>query len=129
MAILKTICAIAAVVMIGCGGKSDSNVEVVPPRQYQSMLDNDPNAYLVDARKPDEYAAGHLKGAHLINWLDTDTYKQSFEDFDKSKTIYIYCRSGRRSNEAAVWLAGNGYRVVDLKGGILEWNAEGMPTE
>lgn len=93
------------------------------------MLDNDPNAYLVDARKPDEYAAYHLKGAHLINWLDTDTFKQSFEDFDKSKTIYIYCRSGRRSNEAAVWLAGNGYRVVDLKGGILEWNAEGMPTE
>ncbi len=38
MAILKTICAIAAVVMIGCGGKSDSNVEVVPPGNIKVCL-------------------------------------------------------------------------------------------
>ena len=93
------------------------------------MLDKDTNAYLGDARKPDEYAAGHLKGAHLINWLDTDTFKQSFEDFDKSKTIYIYCRSGRRSNEAAVWLAENNYRLVDSIGECMYWNADGMATE
>lgn len=103
------------------------NMEVVSPAVFQQKLHVDDNAYLLDVRKPEEYAQGHLDGAHLINWLDRENFQQAAKLLDKSKTIYLYCRSGRRSNEAASYLAAQGYKVVDMQGGILAWEKDGLP--
>lgn len=91
------------------------------------MLNNDSTAYLLDVRKPEEYSAGHIRDAHLLNWLDSVGFKHGTEGLDKSKTIYVYCRSGRRSNEAANYLADKGFRVVDMEGGILAWEQKNLP--
>ena len=116
-------------VMSACSaGASNPNVKVVSPAEFQTKLAETPDAYLLDVRKPDEYAAGHLNGAHLLNWLDTAGFKKGMASLDKSKTIFVYCRSGRRSNEAADMLAENGYKVIDLKGGILAWEKAGLTT-
>lgn len=113
--------------MTACSAKAtDPNVDVVPPVKFQTMMNDYPNGYLLDVRQPDEYAAGHLKGAHLLNWLDTDSFKKKADNIDKNKTIYVYCRSGRRSNEAATYLAGQGYKVIDMDGGILAWEKDGL---
>ena len=48
-------------------------------------------------------------------------------ELEKNKSIYIYCRCGRRSNEAANYLAEQGYKVVDMDGGILSWSAKNLP--
>lgn len=115
--------------MAACSAKAtDPNVEVVSPVKFQALLKDDPNRYLLDVRQPDEYASGHLKGAHLLNWLDQDSFKKDAASIDKDKTIYVYCRSGRRSNEAANYLAGQGYKVVDMDGGIMAWDKSGMPV-
>lgn len=115
--------------MTACSAKATNpNVEVVPPEVFQSKLAEDTTAYLLDVRKPDEFAAGHVAGAHLHNWLDPETFKEDAKDLDKEKTIYVYCRSGRRSNEAANYLAEQGYRVVDMDGGILAWEKAGLPV-
>lgn len=114
--------------MTACNAKaSNPDVEVVSPEKFQSMENGDPKGYLLDVRQPDEYAAGHLKGAHLLNWLDQDSFRKGADNIDKSKTIYVYCRSGRRSNEAAGYLAGQGYKVIDMDGGILAWEKDGLP--
>lgn len=102
--------------------------EVVSPPEFQTKIAEDKNGYLLDVRKPEEFAAGHLNGAHLLNWLDTDAFKQKAQDLDKEMTIYVYCRSGRRSNEAAHYLAKQGYKVVDMDGGILAWENAGLPV-
>ncbi len=115
--------------MTSCNVKSENpSVVVVSPIEFHTKLGEDADAYLLDVRKPDEFDAAHLKGAHLLNWLDEDSFKQGAENLDKSKTIYVYCRSGRRSNEAASYLAKQGYRVVDMEGGILAWQELGLPV-
>lgn len=103
------------------------NIEVVSPQEYQTKLAEDQNSYLMDVRTPEEYDAGHLKGSHLQNWFDTDGFKQQADKIDKSKTIYVYCRSGKRSSEAARYLSAQGYKVVDMDGGILAWQRARLP--
>lgn len=128
MRIIKIITLLTYLFMTACNAKTVSpEIEIVPPAEFKSRLEKDTNAYLLDVRRPDEFAAGHLKGAHFLNWLDEKTFKKDAVNLDKSKTIYLYCRSGRRSNEAAVYLADKGYKVVDMDGGILAWTENKFP--
>lgn len=114
--------------MTACSAKATGNdVEVVSPTEFQALLKDDPDAYLLDVRRPDEYAAGHLEGAHILNWLDPEAFRKDADSIDKNKTIYVYCRSGKRSNEAAHFLAGKGYKVIDMDGGILAWEHDHLP--
>lgn len=103
-------------------------MEILSPKQFQAKLSHDPSALLLDVRTPAEFAEFHLKGAHLIDWLDTDLFKKEVATLDKTKTLYIYCRSGKRSHEAATYLQSLGYKVVDMDGGILSWIADGLPV-
>ena len=129
MKFLKIFSIVAALFMAGCGVKaSEPGIAVVSPQEFQTKLAEDQDAYLLDVRKPAEFASGHLQGAHLLNWLDTDKFKLDSKSIDKSKTIYIYCRSGRRSNAAATFLSREGYKVVDMDGGILAWEKAGLPV-
>jgi rhodanese-related sulfurtransferase len=104
-------------------------INAVSPQEFQSRLAADTTAYLLDARTATEYAAGHLKGAHQLNWLDSAAFENGAKLLDKSKTIYVYCRSGHRSGLAARYLAVRGYNIVDMKGGYLAWTAAGLETE
>lgn len=129
MKFMKIFSLIATLFMTACSAKATNpNVEVVSPQEFQTKLAEDSSAYLLDVRKPDEFAAGHLAGAHLLNWLDPVTFKEDAANLDKEKRIYIYCRSGRRSNAAANFLAEQGYKVVDMDGGILAWEKAGLPV-
>lgn len=83
---------------------------------------------LIDVRTPKEFAEGHLKGARMINFYDKDFLDQ-MSKLDKKKELYIYCRSGNRSGQAAEKLKNIGFtKVYDLQGGIKKWNAKGLET-
>lgn len=115
--------------LTACISKANNpNVEVVSPQEFQTRLSQDPDGYLLDVRKPDEFASGHLRGAHPLNWLDKEEFRRQAAALDKSKTIYLYCRSGRRSSEAANYLAEQGFKVVDMDGGILAWEKASLPS-
>lgn len=115
--------------MATCGVKAENpSLETVSPEEFRNKLAEDSSAYLLDVRTPEEFSAGHLEGAHLLNWLDLQTFKRNVENLDKSKAIYVYCRSGRRSNEAGRYLVEKGYKVVDMDGGILAWEEAGFPV-
>ncbi|MCM1094584.1 MAG: rhodanese-like domain-containing protein [Lachnospiraceae bacterium] len=120
---------IALLFISGCSVKAaNPNIEVLSPTEFRTELTENANAYLLDVRRPDEFAAGHLQGAHLLNWLDSEKFKKEARLIDKTKTVYIYCRSGRRSNEAANYLSSQGYKVIDMDGGIIAWEKDGMPV-
>ena len=86
------------------------------------------NVVILDVRKADEFAEGHIKGAILIDQFQSDFLEQAQAKLPKDKTIAIYCRSGRRSANAASKLAEVGYKCVNLKGGILAWKEANMPV-
>ena len=83
---------------------------------------------ILDVRKADEFAEGHITGAILIDQFQSDFLEQAQVKLHKDKTIAIYCRSGRRSANAAGKLADVGYKRVNLKGGILAWKEANMPV-
>jgi len=80
------------------------------------------NVQLVDVRTPEEYADGYIKDAVNIDYYDEENFKEAFEKFDKSQPIYVYCRSGGRSQKAAAILFDLGFEeIYDLEGGYLNW--------
>lgn len=79
---------------------------------------------LVDVRTPEEYQQGHLENALNINVLSTD-FETHFDEMDKSKTVYVYCKKGGRSKKAQEKLISLGFEnVVDLEGGYDALNTK-----
>ncbi|MBO4680103.1 MAG: rhodanese-like domain-containing protein [Lachnospiraceae bacterium] len=83
-----------------------------------------PGDYIIlDVRRADEFAEGHIPGA--INVANEDIGSaQPSELPDLNQVIYVYCRSGRRSKEASSKLAELGYTNIYEFGGILDWDGE-----
>ena len=80
-----------------------------------------PGDYIIlDVRRPDEFIAGHIPGA--INVANEDIISTRPAELPNlSQLIYVYCRSGRRSKEAASKLAAMGYNNLIEFGGIIDW--------
>lgn len=78
---------------------------------------------LLDVRTQAEYAEGHIPGAICVP-NETIGSEPPTELPDRQQTILVYCRSGRRSKEAAQKLADMGYRQVLEFGGIVDWTGE-----
>ena len=98
--------------------------------EFSQILKNGGNDYvLVDVRTPAEYEEAHLKGAINIDVKDSLTFMSKVkEQLPKDKTIMVYCRSGHRSSMAADKLGANGYKVINLGGGITAWKKAGKET-
>lgn len=92
----------------------------------REISDND--VEIVDVRTPEEYAEGYIGGAINIDVQSPDFSKEAAMALDRTKTIYVYCRSGKRSLKAAEELMKLGYKVVNLKGGIMEWTGDELPV-
>ena len=107
-----------------CGQQNFENMEV---KEFAELI-ADPEVVILDVRKADEFAEGHIKGAILIDQFQSNFVEQAQAKLPKEKTIAIYCRSGRRSANAAGKLADVGYKCVNLKGGILAWKEAKMPV-
>ena len=106
--------------------KSDS-IKTVSPSEFQQGIDNQ-DVQVVDVRSISEYESGHIDGAENVDVESADFLGVARQALSKDKPVYVYCRSGRRSLEAANQLAKIGYEVVNLDGGIINWESEGMPV-
>ncbi len=85
------------------------------------LMASDKDFVLLDVRTPEEYAAGHIPGA--IQLTNETFTKQDAEKLlrNKGQTIYVYCRSGRRSKQSSQKLIDFGYMDVIEIGGILSY--------
>ena len=118
-------CLLAALgLTTACGQK---NYEDVDTEGFASLIAQ-PEVVVLDVRTSEEYLEGHLAEALLIDVKGEDFLDKARKALPKDKTIAIYCRSGRRSAHAAEMLAAEGFKVVNLKGGILAWLAEQRPV-
>lgn len=117
-----------AVLSLFTGCTNKQQITTLEPKQFSIAAQTDSTAVLLDVRQPSEFTESHLEGAINIDWLDKETFATETKALDRAYTYYIYCRSGRRSNAAATQLQAEGFKVVDLKGGILQWEEQGMPV-
>jgi rhodanese-related sulfurtransferase len=108
-------------VISSCNAQSEQ-VDVVT---FEKGLSQN-NTTLLDVRTPEEYHNGHI--AKAINMdVNAAGFSQQILSLDKSHTILVYCKSGKRSARAAGELRGLGYTVIDLAGGIGAWMAAQKP--
>ena len=107
-----------------CGQQYFENTDV----QGFAELIADTSVVVLDVRTAAEYAEGHIQGAILIDQGQSDFVEKAKTTLPIDRTIAIYCRSGRRSANAAGRLAEVGYKCVNLKGGIMAWQGSNMPV-
>lgn len=101
-----------------------SDYQTLDVTEFKQKMQGD-SIQLVDVRTPNEYGAGHIKGAINANVQDPNFPVDISSKTDTSKQIMIYCRSGARSARAAKIMRDMGYPVIyELKGGYLAWQRE-----
>ena len=116
----------SAMQSFGCS--HSDNIMSVSAVEFEKAIKAD-SVQLLDVRSSQEFAEGHIAGAININVQSDDFRQRADKELSKDSTILVYCRSGRRSMDAAETLTELGYKVVNLKGGIIEWNEEGLPVK
>ena len=104
------------------GGEPEKNSARLSAEEAKERLEANPAVILLDVRSQEEYDGGHIPGAVCLP--NEDIQADLPLPFDKDAEILVYCRSGRRSAEAAKKLTDMGYTHVTDFGGIQSWNYE-----
>jgi len=107
-------------------GSPDGEVPVLTPEVFIETARADSTAFILDVRRPGEFAEGHLEGAQLLDWLDQPAFIEGIKHFDKKRTYYLYCRSGRRAEAALTELKKAGYTNVTNHGGYEDLVKKGL---
>lgn len=114
-------CALKGQVLDGDGMVRSYNQ--ITQDEAKKMMEQNDGHVIVDVRRQDEYDEGHIPGAICIpNESIEDTKPSQLPDTDQ--IILVYCRSGRRSKEAAQKLFDMGYNNIYEFGGIIDWTGE-----
>ena len=118
---------VLVIMLAGCG-KSDADIqnntyEKITMSEGLARMESDENYILLDVRRADEFEAGHMPGA--VNLPNEEIGTEEIPSLpDKAQTIYIYCRSGNRSKQAADKLLALGYTNLIEFGGIIDYTGE-----
>ena len=117
---------LSALMFAGCAGTSNHQTNTyrsITMDEAVTMMEQENGYIILDVRRADEFAAGHIPGA--INVANESIGTDEIPELpDKDQLIMVYCRSGRRSKEAAEELVKLGYTNIVEFGGILDWKGE-----
>ncbi len=98
-----------------------SKLNNLTPEAFKKGIESDPDAVVIDCRKPEEVKMGTLYKALHINYLGADFLEQ-MEALAPEKHYYVYCQSGRRSTRTCTLFKNGGLEnVYNLDGGLNEW--------
>ncbi|MCR4816013.1 MAG: rhodanese-like domain-containing protein [Bacteroidales bacterium] len=125
LALLIPALLVAVVLVCGVSSKVEKgSVTTIGVEEFAKVI-KQKKVRLIDVRTPKEYAEEHLQGAENIDVKAADFGEKTKEIKGK---VAVYCRSGKRSLNAANQLAAQGCTVYDLGGGIVAWKQAGKPT-
>jgi thioredoxin len=112
---------------LSCQGQATKPVQTLDVKTYAEKLKNTEKPQLLDVRTPEEFGVEHLENAANVN-VNSPDFATKASQYDKSKPIFVYCKVGGRSAQAADKLVGMGFtEVYNLEGGIMKWTTAGMP--
>lgn len=123
-------CMTAALLLMGCAPAepsaklpaAENAYHKITAEEAKTMIDEG-NVTVVDVRRADEYAQGHIAGALLVpNETIADEAASMLPD--KNATLLVHCRTGIRSKQASDKLVALGYTAVYDFGGIVDWPYE-----
>ena len=116
---------LSALMFTGCAGAGNqtNTYRQISIDDAVAMMAQETGYVILDVRRPDEFAAGHIPNA--INVPNETIGAEEIPELpDKDQLIMVYCRSGRRSKEASEKLVKLGYTNIVEFGGILDYTGE-----
>ena len=121
---------IACLLFCGCAiesGQGDKDMDIgyrqITMAEAMEIMERESGYIILDVRTAEEYAEKHIPNA--INVANEDIGTEEIPALpDKDQLILVYCRSGRRSKEAAAKLVDLGYTNIVEFGGIIDWTGE-----
>ena len=117
---------LSTLMFTGCAGTSNNRTNTyrsITMDDAVTMMAQETGYIILDVRRPDEFAAGHIPNA--INVPNESIGTDEIPELpNKDQLIMVYCRSGRRSKEASAKLFKLGYTNIVEFGGILDWKGE-----
>ena len=117
---------LSALMFTGCAGTGNNQTNTyrqISMDEAVTMMAQETGYIILDVRRPDEFAAGHIPNA--INVPNESIGTDEIPEMpNKDQLIMVYCRSGRRSKEASEKLVKLGYTNIVEFGGILDWKGE-----
>ncbi len=127
---LHFLCIIGIALLTSCASSCNKRQKGETMNSYTSvsmeeglkMMEASPDFILLDVRRQDEYDGGHIPGARLLSNESINEESAAAILPDKEVTVYVYCRSGRRSKLASEKLAGYGYTGIIEIGGIQDYS-------
>jgi rhodanese-related sulfurtransferase len=114
--------------------QSETQIQIIenitPEEAYILIQENkdNPNFVILDVRTPEEFLGEYIENAVNLDYY-SDTFRNNLDKLDKNKTYLIYCRSGRRSENALNIMKELDFReVYNMLGGVVKWKSEELPT-
>lgn len=121
---------LSALMLTGCAGAGNqtNSYRQISMDEAVAMMAEESGYIILDVRTPEEFAEKHIPNAINVpnETIGTDDISQLP---DKDQLIMVYCRSGRRSKEAAEKLVKLGYTNIVEFGGIIDWKGETVSGE
>ena len=104
---------------------NEKKAVMVTPEEMQTIL-NSEDVQLIDVRTPEEYRESHIGNSQNFDY-ESPTFVDDILVLDKTKPVYLYCKSGNRSGKSSIIFLNAGFeKVYDLEGGITEWKEKGL---
>ncbi len=109
--------------LLGTGCGISKPYREMSMQKASEWMEKESGYLLVDVRTAEEYEEGHIPGAIL---LPIEEIREGKLDTlpDHDQTLLVYCRTGRRAEDAAAILVKEGYSNVYAIGGIFDWTGE-----
>lgn len=119
---MKPIISILAILLfISCGNSQE--IKTISTADLKELLAKE-KVQLLDVRSPEEVSDGYIETAIFANYFDDAFVEKATQQLDKSKPVYLYCRSGNRSGKSAVILKEKGFEVYNVLGGYKQLKIE-----
>jgi rhodanese-related sulfurtransferase len=126
----RVLLGLAFFLALGYGLTWASDVHNLSASEAQVLIQenqNNPAFVILDVRTPAEYGQGHIAGAQLLDYKSA-RFSEGLERLDKTKTYFVYCRTGNRSGRALQLMESMGFgNIYHLSAGIMDWASHKLP--
>ena len=120
---MKNIVCLFIMIFFCINCNSQVALKAITTKELKVLLSQE-NIQLMDVRTPEEIKEGAIQTAFFVNYFDVDFENVATAKLNKSKPVYLYCRSGNRSGKACKILKEKGFEVINVLGGYKQWNME-----
>lgn len=105
--------------------KKQTQMNELSPDAWAELQEQTSESVILDVRTEEEFESGYIKGALNMDIRGGADFLASIESLDKSKSYFVYCRSGARSGQACQLMSQMGFNAVyNLEGGVLAWEGD-----